>query len=205
MPDFYDVLRRRRMVRAFTDEAVDPAIVDRIVDAARRAPTAGHSQGVELVVVTDASTRAALAEPSTAVFRSSGHENFVAQAPVHVVICTSPEIYKARYRERDKMRVVERVDEGTLWSVPYWYTDAGCTKMLLLLAAVAEGISAAFVGVLPGQRRSIHALLSMPDEYVPIGIALLGHEAPNARDYGDISAAPRPRRPIDEVVHRERW
>lgn len=190
------------MVRSFTEEPVDPAIVERVLDAARRGPSAGYSQGVEFLVITDPGTREIIAAPGDAVLRKSGHKNFVRQAPVHIVICTNPEIYKSRYREPDKMQVRRRVDDETLWRVPYWHTDAGAAMMIILLAAVAEGIAAAFVGVLPG---TLSEQLGIPPEYVPIGVALLGHEAPDARQYGDVSAVKRPRRPLHDVVHREHW
>ncbi|MGH3524898.1 MAG: nitroreductase family protein, partial [Mycobacterium sp.] len=180
--DFLEVVRKRRMVRSFTDEPVATDVVERIMDVARRGPSAGYSQGIEFVVITDQATREAIARPGDEVFRRSGHRNFVRQAPVHVVICTSAEIYKSRYREPDKMRVVRRVQEDLLWAVPFWFTDAGCAMMLILLAAVNEGIAAAFVGVPP---TGVRELLGIPDEYVPIGVALLGHEAPDARQYGD--------------------
>lgn len=62
--DFLCVVRRRRMVRAFTAEPVDPAVVDRILDTARRGPSAGFSQAVDFVIVTDEKVRAAIAEPA---------------------------------------------------------------------------------------------------------------------------------------------
>lgn len=205
MSDFYDLVRHRKMVRSFTDEPVDPGAVDRIIDAARRGPTAGFSQGIEFVVITDEATRRAIAAPSDEVMAASDMANFVAQAPVQIVVCASAEIYRRRYREADKQRVVGSVDEDSLWTVPFWYTDAGAAKMLLLLAAVEEGLGACFVGVLPGQHENVRALLGVPDEYTLVGIALLGHGAPDAGDLGDVSAVKRPRRPFDEVVHRDRW
>ena len=45
----------------------------------------------------------------------------------------------------------------------------------------------------------------IPDEYTPTAIALIGHEAADARQYGDVSAHKRQRRPLADVVHRERW
>jgi nitroreductase len=44
-----DVVVRRRMVRAFTDEPVDPVVVDELLDLGRRAPSAGNSQGTAFV------------------------------------------------------------------------------------------------------------------------------------------------------------
>jgi nitroreductase len=108
-----------------------------------------------------------------------------------------------KLRSPDKQRAISASDisEEMLWSIPYWHTDAGCALMLILLAAVNEGIAAAFVGL--GER--IRSVLEIPNDYIPIGIVLLGHEAPDARTYGDVSASPRPRRPLKDIVHRERW
>jgi hypothetical protein len=54
--------------------------------------------GVDFVWSGDPETRCRIAAPAQDVMSSSGHHTFVAQAPVHVVVCVSPEIYKARYR-----------------------------------------------------------------------------------------------------------
>lgn len=200
--DFKDVVRKRKMVRSFTDEPVDPETVRRILDTARRGPSAGFSQGVEFVVVFDDETRQKIAAPAQDVVAVSGHHNFLAQARVHVVVCVSPEVYRSRYRESDKMQVRREVDDDALWVVPYWYTDAGAAIQLLLMAAVDEGIAAAFVG---GNGEMLHELLGIPEDYIPIGVALLGHAAPDAGQFGDVSARRRPRRPYGEIVHQERW
>lgn len=200
--EFKDVVRRRKMVRSFSDEPVDPETVRRILDVARRGPSAGFSQGVEFVVVTDREMRLKIAAPADEIFAISGHHNFIAQAPTHVVICVSPEIYRARYRKSDKMKVVEDFDDELLWSVPYWYTDAGAAMQLLLMAAVNEGVAAGFVGV---NIDLLRELLSIPEDYIPIGLALLGHAADDAGQFGDVSARTIPRRPYEEIVHEERW
>lgn len=119
MAEFRDLVRRRQMVRSFTDEPVAPEIVRRIVDTARRGPSAGYSQGVEFVVITDRATREAIAAPAQPTLDISGHHNFVAQAPVHVVVCVSPEVYRSRYREADKMTVRADIADEELWTVPY--------------------------------------------------------------------------------------
>jgi nitroreductase len=200
--NFNEVVRRRRMVRSFTDEPVAPEVVDRIMDVARRGPSAGYTQGVEFVVVTNEATRHAIAAPASEILEKVNLPNFMAQAPVQIVICVSPERYRARYREPDKQRVISEEDQESLWDVPYWHVDGGAAMMLILLAAVDEGIGAAFVSA---EFDLVRELLAIPEDYLPIGLALLGHEAPGARDIGDVSAKSRPRRPITEVVHRERW
>ena len=51
--EFTDAVRGRRMVRSFTDEPVDAAVVDRLCDLARRAPSAGNSQATSFLVLDD--------------------------------------------------------------------------------------------------------------------------------------------------------
>jgi nitroreductase len=202
--DFVEVVRRRRMVRSFTDAPVPVESVERILDIARRGPSAGYSQGVEFVVVTNERERTLLGQGFERVASVSGHHNFIAQAQVLILICTSADIYKRRYREPDKMRVRGGMTDDDLWSVPYWYTDAGCGLMLMLLAAVNEGLGAAFIGFGPAASR-VRDHLGVPHDYEIVGAVLLGYEAADARDFGDVAADPRPRRSLREIVHRERW
>ena len=51
--DLPDVILRRRMVRHFSPDPVDPAALDRILDLARHAPSAGFTQGQSFLVITD--------------------------------------------------------------------------------------------------------------------------------------------------------
>jgi nitroreductase len=196
--DFAEVVRRRRMVRRFSDEPVPPEALERILDTGRRGPSAGYSQGVEFVVVTQAARRAEVAR--IVANRETAAET-LARVPVHIVVCTSAEIYRARYRQPDKLRVRGSASDDVLWQVPFWHVDAGCAMMLLLLAAVNEGLSAGFIGV--WRQPELRALLAIPDEYAITGVVLLGHRAADEAPQGSILA--RRRRPFDEVVHRERW
>jgi nitroreductase len=197
--DFRTLIRRRRMVRHYSDQPVDPDAVDRILDVARRGPSAGFSQAVEFIVVTGATVRARLGTGP------DGKPGFVAHAPVAVVVCTSSQIYTGRYSEPDKQRVRDGFPDDDVWLVPYWHTDAGAAMMLLLLAAVDEGLAAGVAGVMgrDGQQR-IRDLLGMPESYTAVAIVAIGHEAPDApRVTG--SPRTRTRRPFGEIVHRERW
>ncbi len=143
--DFDALVRRRRMVRNYLDRPVARDVIERIVERARKGPSAGFSQGLYFVVVTDEATRRELAQlAGEDDYVKDGMTPWISRAPVHVVVCVSEEDYHARYREPDKL-----ADDGTEieWPVPYWWIDAGATLMLLLLAAVDEGLGAGFFGV----------------------------------------------------------
>jgi nitroreductase len=177
---------------------VAPEAVGRILDTGRRAPSAGYSQGVDFVVVTEAERRAELVRlVSVGRQMRAGLE----PAPVHIVVCTSAETYRKRYREPDKQRVRAHMSDDDLWHVPFWWVDAGAAMMLLLLATVNEGLASFFYGV--WRTDELKALLSIPDEHTPIGVVTIGYPAPDEERLGSMLS--RRRRPRAEVVHQERW
>lgn len=195
--EFKDVLRRRRMVRNYTDEPVSRAVIEAIVGAGKRAPSAGYSQGQYFVVVTDASTRrkiAALSDEDKYV--GLGFDPWISSAPVHIVVCVSEADYHHRYQEPDKLD--ERGNEIE-WPVPYWWIDTGAALMLILLAAVDQGVAAGFFGF--HRMSGLSDLLSIPPEVSPIGVVTIGHPAPD-RQSGSI---PNRRKPLERVAHWERW
>ena len=193
--EFETAVKRRRMVRNYTDEPVEPAKLDRIMDMARRAPSAGFSQGQSFVVVTDPAIRKRIAEiAGEPDYVAMGFDPWVSRAPVLVLVCTSEKIYKDRYSEPDKKGAVEGE-----WPVPYWWVDGGCSMMLLLLASVDEGLVSGFLG-LPDYS-PLKELLGIPEHVSPIGIVTIGHPAPDRRS----PSLGRGWKAPESVVHRERW
>jgi nitroreductase len=187
------------MVRRFTDEPVPREVVERIVEAAQHAPSAGFSQGVSFVVVTDSTMRKRIGElcGEHEGYVAAGFDPFVSQAPVQIVVCTSESVYKERYREPDKRP--DSAEPEMEWPVPYWHTDAGMALLLVLLAAVNEGLAGAFVGT--WENKKVQEALEIPDEYWPIGVAMIGHGAPDKKS----PSLQRGRRRLEDVLHWERW
>ena len=131
--EFQEVIRRRRMVRNFSDEPVAREVIERIAAIAQRAPSAGFSQGQRLIAVTDEALRRRLAEHSgEAGYDEAGFGRWISAAPVQFVPCVSEKIYRDRYDEPDKH---QPGDEQMEWPIPYWWMDIGCTVENLLLAA----------------------------------------------------------------------
>lgn len=197
--EFREILGRRRMHRAFLQEPLPEDQIDRIANVIRHAPSGGFSQGSSIVVVTDADLRRRIAEAFGGEHYSTNGRNFIADAPVHMVISANESLYHARYNEADKLAATGGVE--ITWPVPYWHVDAGALMMLVLMAAIDEGLASAFVGH-PDQKRIFDELLGLPEDVVPIGLALIGKpgEAP------EIGSRLRSRRrDLDDLVHRDRW
>lgn len=195
--EFSEALARRRMVRNYTDDPLPEGAVVRIAAAALRAPSAGNSQAIAAVVVTDSGLRSRIAEiADEADYVDAGFDPWISKAPAHIVIAVSEKVYRDRYSEPDKL-----AEDGSEidWPVPYWWVDAGASMMAVLLAAVDEGLAAGFLGVhsLP----DLSALLDIPDDFHPIGVITIGHPAPDRRS----GSLDRPKKTMRDVVFTNRW
>lgn len=195
--EFADVLARRRMVRNYRPDPVDPETVERIAHAATRAPSAGFSQGQAVVVLTDPELRSEIAAAAgEGRYVEAGFDPWISRAPVHIVLCVSEAAYRRRYAMPDK---ADGDDQEHIWTVPYWWVDAGASLMAVLLAAVDEGLGAGFLGV--HAIDDLTGLLDIPAEYAVVGVVTIGYPAPDRRS-GSLDLG---RRPSSSVIHHDRW
>ena len=195
--EFRDVVLKRRMVRNFAQKAVDPKIIDRIVQLTRSAPSAGFTQGQSFIVVTQPETRKAIAATcEEEEYLERGFAPFISQAPVLLIPCTSEAAYHRRYQEADK---VNPDGSEILWPVPYWFMDIGCAVMIALLAAIDEGLVSAFAG--SKDLDTLRALLGIPAEVTPVGVIALGYRAPDVPS----PSLKRGRKADADYIHQERW
>lgn len=192
------------MVRRYAAEPVDPAAVERMLEAAQRAPSAGFSQGWGFLVLdTPADVArfwAATTPPERAGAEPDAWLRGMRTAPVVVVAFSSREAYLDRYAEPDK-GWTDR-DEGR-WPVPYWHVDAGMAALLILLTAVDEGLGACFFGITADCVEPLRTEFGVPAAFAPVGAITIGHPAEGERPVG--SPTRRRRRAADEVVHRGHW
>lgn len=196
--EFAEVVRRRRMVRHFKPDPVDPSAIERMMRLAQRAPSAGYTQGQSFIIVTDPELRRAVARTcgEDEYYEPAFGHRWISEAPVQAIPCVSEAAYHRRYQEADKIR-----DDGTeiAWPVPFWFLDIGCSVQLLLLAAVDEGLAAGYAGI--PDTPALKELLGIPDEVTPVGVIPIGYPdtdvpSPSLR---------RGRKSLDEFVRYERW
>ena len=196
--DFQDVVRKRRMVRNFEDRAIPPETLDRILENALHAPSAGFSQGWAFLVLEG---REQTQRYWNAVDPKRGWERSgwpgVYNAAALIVPLAHARAYLDRYSEPDKAMANRRTE--TDWETPYWYVDTGFASLLMLLTAVDAGLGALFFGIV--DIPAFHAAFAVPDAYHPIGVVALGYPAPD-RLSGSLK---RGRRSQAEVVHRGQW
>jgi nitroreductase len=200
--EFAEVLRQRRMVRHYLDQPVEPVVVERVIAAGLRAPSAGFSQGYALLVLESAEDRArfwAVTEtPQETASWTPDTRAAVMRAPVIAVALSCKRVYLDRYAREDK-GWTDR-DEAR-WPVPYWHVDTGMVALLMLLQAVDEGLGALFIGIQPEVIPAFRAAFDVPDDHDVVGVVCFGPIDPEAPKR-NLSAR---RRPTQDVVHRGRW
>jgi nitroreductase len=195
------VVERRRMTRNFTGRPPGPGVVDALLARALRSPSAGFTQGVDLVVLEGPQQTARYWEATTdeAWRQRSRRYPGLVRAPVVVLPFCDPKAYAARYAEPDKAPAPG--EPPVEWVVPFWFVDAAFCAMSLLLLAADAGLGAAFLGNFRGEA-ALCAALGVPEGRRWLGAVLLGEPAtpdPPSASLG------RRRRPVDEVVHRGGW
>jgi nitroreductase len=200
--EFRELLRRRRIVRAYEAMPVARETLERIVGTIRRAPSAGFSQGQRLVVVTEPERQRAIAEAvEESSYVEQGFAPWISGAAALVVVCTREDDYHDRYRQPDKLQEGEEI----AWPVPYWYADAGAAAMLILLAAIDEGLAAGVFGIPAERMGRVRELLELPGDVAIVEVITLGFPAEDAASDRLSSRGTRPRRDLDELVRWESW
>jgi nitroreductase len=190
------------MVRSFSAAALDPAVVDAIVQAALRAPSAGNTGGTAWVVLSGSEETSRYWDATTdAEWRArSPRWEGLQRAPVVLLAYASAELYVTRYGESDK------VDSGLAageeaWPVPYWTGDAAFGVMTVLLAAVDAGLGACILGNFRGEAE-LAAVLGVPSEWRLFCAVLVGRPDGGNRPSPSLE---RSRPDPSDRVHRGSW
>lgn len=162
--DFRELVERRRSIRSYSADSVDPAVLDRILHLVSRAPSAGNLQAYRIVVVRSASKRRALA-------RAAEGQEFLEQAPVDLVFFADADRSATRYGKRG----------ASLYALQ----DATIAASFAVLAATNEGLASVWVGAF--DESAVRAVCG-ESRLRPVAIVAIGHgaEAPGETPRRDL-------------------
>jgi len=153
---------------------IPDSIINKILKNANKVPSAGHTQVQEFIIVRDPAIKKKLRQASV-------NQKYVEDAPVLIVVCANTSRSVGRYGQRGR----------DFYSI----IDGAFASMIILLSAVNEEISAAFVGAFEDDK--ISRILELPEYVKPIGIITLG--------YPDESPAKLNRIENEQLLHYDRW
>jgi nitroreductase len=184
------------MTRRFDTAPLADELVTELLDLARRAPSAGYSQGVHFLALSGAAVRTFWQVTGGDAWFDEG----VQAAPTIVIPLADPTAYTSRYAEGDKAG--HGLEVAANWEVPFWLTDAAMAAQNLLLLAEARGLGALYFGIFRNARLMLDHF-GVPPQVLQVGAVALGHRA--AADVPSGSAVTRQRRPAADVVHLQHW
>lgn len=195
---FAAVLRAQRMRRPpYADRAVDRGLLTSVLEAGRKAPSAGFTQGGRFLVLQG--------DEVERFFRTTYPPGTDVQAllpcPVVVLPLQDPDAYVARYAEPDKAQFGLGAGRDA-WPVPYWTVDSAFATMTVLLSATAAGLGAWFFGIFARERELLDSL-GVPEQVSAIGAFTLGHPRDDAPSSGSVRS--RPRREASDRIRWGRW
>lgn len=150
----YDAIKTRRSVRSYSSQPVDDATLDRILEAARLAPSASNRQEWRFVVVRDPATRMKM-------MAAASGQKFVAQAPVVIACCAETDGHIMRCGQA------------------CYPIDVAIAIDHITLAAVEEGLGTCWIGAF--SEPDVKAILDIPNRIRVVELLTLGHSADEPR------------------------
>jgi nitroreductase len=148
--EFYEVISKRRSIRAYKKDPVEDSKLNRILNAARLAPTAANRQPFSLIVIKDEETKHKL--------KDAYSQEWFFTAPVIVCACALSD--KAWKRNDGKA---------------YVDVDVAIAMDHLILAAFAEGLGTCWIAAFKPE--VVREVLNIPDDMEPLVLTPLGYPA----------------------------
>ncbi len=173
--ELYEVLKNRRSVRKYNNEDVGADKLEKVLEAARIAPSWSNQQCWTFIVVRDPEKKKKLAEsmPENNPARKAVGET----APVVLVLCADP------------------AESGKQDDKEYYLLDAGLAMQQLMLAAHAEGLGTCWVAWFDEDKA--REACSVPEDQRIVGLTPLG--------VPEKQPSEKPRKDLKEIVYAEEW
>jgi nitroreductase len=148
--DFYEVIKTRRSVRAYASDPIPDDVLNRVLDAARIAPSGSNRQPWKFILVKDGDVKKKLVS-------SCGGQSFIAEAPLVIVACGRNIHYNRGGYMGDMSMLV----------------DVSIAVDHLTLAARAEGLGTCWIGLFDNE--SIKKLLQIPKDVNVVALVSIGY------------------------------
>jgi len=152
--DLFEAIRNRRSVRAFKPDPVSDELLNKILEAAQWAPSAGNCQARDFIIVKDPEMKKELCVAAL-------NEYMIEEAPVNIVVCANEERSARRYGNRGRRL--------------YCLLDAAAAVQNMLLAMHALGLGACWIGAF--RDGEVAEALNLPEWLKPVAIIPVGYPA----------------------------
>lgn len=152
--NFFEVVKKRHSIRRFKHKSIEHEKINKILEAARAAPSAGNLQAYEILLIRNQEKKEQLVEASYG-------QDFIAQAPIVFVICANEKRSSSVYGKRGKEL--------------YCINDASIVATYIQLACVALDLGSVWVGAFDDD--AVRKIINAPHWVRPIAIIPVGYPA----------------------------
>ncbi|MHA1596045.1 MAG: nitroreductase family protein [Candidatus Asgardarchaeia archaeon] len=152
--DVFECIFGRRSVRSFLKEDVKDEHLEKIIEAAIHAPSAGNLQSWEFYVLRSRETKRKIADAALG-------QRFIEEAPVVIVVCANENVSSLRYGLRGKEL--------------YCIQDTAAATQNILLSAYALGYGSCWVGAF--MEDEVSRILKTSPGVRPVAIIPIGKPA----------------------------
>jgi nitroreductase len=161
-----EAIKGRRSIRAFKKQNVPEETVEKLIDAASWAPSAGNIQPWEFVIVRKPAIKKKLAQAAL-------NQTLIEEAPVVIVVCAN--------EKRSSM------DYGLRGKTLYCIQDTAAATQNILLTAYSLGLGACWIGAF--NEDEAKKAVNAPEGIRPVAIIPVGYanEVPSQRDRRPLS------------------
>tara|TARA_X000000368_G_scaffold319265_1_gene256462 strand:- start:7930 stop:8535 length:606 start_codon:yes stop_codon:yes gene_type:complete len=171
-----NLLNNRKVVRSYQKAKVDKNSLKKIAKNSIKIPTAGFSRGIEILNTFDVAKIKIVSEIfNENSFKKDNQSPWISNSLALFFLMLNEDEYHKRYSSSDKKNAVNSKE----WDVPYWYVDAGAALMNCLLLIEEQGFASGFMGLHNIDRKKVHDLFKIPNDYQIVGMITAGVEDSN--------------------------
>lgn len=147
--DIFEAIKTRRSVRAYTDKDISDEDINKLIDAAMIAPSAGNARPWQFIIIRDKETLLKIKDVNP-------YAKMADNAKAAIMICGDLSLEKYQ---------------------GFWVQDCSAATQNLLLASTALGIGSVWTGVYPIEERveKFTKMLNLPENIIPLSLTILGY------------------------------
>lgn len=180
MKSFLELVQTRQSDRSYLDKPIEQEKIDRILEAARLAPSACNAQPWKFILVSDPDKRMQVADATASKLLSMNH--FSKQAPVQLVLIEESANFTSSVG-------------GWATNKHYPHLDLGIVASYVCLAATDEGLGSCTIGWC--DEKKVRKALDIPKNKRVMLVILIGYTTQKQRE--------KKRKTLDEIVSYNKY
>lgn len=177
-----EIIEKRRSIRKYKDSPIDDELIKKLIKSASLAPSGSNTQPWHFIIVDDADLRKKIA-------KVSHNQSWMVSAPV-IIICVAD--IRSRISDNE---IVSLDEETSLFELKQIIRDTAIAIQQLVLEAVDNGLGTCWVAWY--KQDELRPILKIPNDKFVVAIVTVG--------YADENPKQRPRKNIEELIHKNKW